>query len=161
MPVTWKGLDELKAALMQNSEKMVTEAHRLASATAQQAKNDIQALYPQGGTGNLRRGVRINNSAGSGWMVMSRVKSTAPHAHLYEYGTVENRMYGGASKGQMFMAKTRRRKALTGTVVTSSISGNQAMPVVGKVASGARKRFYQEVTEAVERITGATVRGQL
>lgn len=162
MSVKWSGLDELKRDLMQNSNAMASEAHRLADVYAERAKLEIQNEYPDEstGTGNLKRGVRVKRSSGSGWRVYATVRSTAPHAHLYEYGTV-NRSFNGANRGRMFVSKSKRTVPLSGVVVTSSISGHQAIPVVGRVASRMRAEYYKDLVAAVERITGADVKGML
>ena len=78
-----------------------------------------------------------------------------PHAHLYEYGTAV-RSFGNANRGQMFKASDRATP-LTGNVVTSGISGNPAIPVVGIVASRYRKELYAKLLNMVRQETGAQV----
>ena len=163
MSVQWSGLEELKRELMQNSNEMASAAHELANTYAERAKEAIQAEYPDEstGTGNLKRGVRVKRSAGAGWSIYATVKSTAPHAHLYEYGTAERFTKNGAARGRMFVSKSKRMVPLSGTVEASSISGNQAIPVVGRVASRMRRAYYDDLVTTVERITGADVKGRL
>lgn len=81
------GLDELKKAIAGFGAECTEEAQALAERSANDARDQIRSAYPQGPTGNLKRGVRIVRAKGEGHRALGIVKSTAPHAHLYEYGS--------------------------------------------------------------------------
>lgn len=85
--LTITGLDDLKRAIGQYGAVCTEEAQTLAERSAERAREEIIAAYPEGPTGNLRKGVRIVRAKGQGHRALGIVKSTAPHAHLYEYGT--------------------------------------------------------------------------
>ena len=82
-----QGLDELKKLVGGFADACTDDGQQLADQAAMRAVEEVKAAYPQGPTGNLKKGVRIVRVKGDGHRVLSIVKSTAPHAHLYEYGT--------------------------------------------------------------------------
>lgn len=82
-----QGLDELKKLVAGFADACTDDGQQLADQAAMRAVEEVKAAYPQGPTGNLKKGVRIVRVKGDGHRVLSIVKSTAPHAHLYEYGT--------------------------------------------------------------------------
>jgi len=82
-----QGLDELKKLVAGFADACTDDGQQLADQAAMRAVEEVKAAYPQGPTGNLKKGVRIVRVKGGGHRVLSIVKSTAPHAHLYEYGT--------------------------------------------------------------------------
>ena len=47
----------------------------------------LVTAYPKGPTGNLRAGVTVTERPGKTTSIVYRVRSGAPHAHLYEFGT--------------------------------------------------------------------------
>lgn len=57
----------------------------LAVTAADRTTSELQSVYPEK-TGNLRRGVRTVTTRGTSIQSV-KVRSAAPHAHLYEYGT--------------------------------------------------------------------------
>jgi hypothetical protein len=83
-----KGLAELRKLIGEFAGEATEQGQILADAAAERAAEEIRAAYPEGPTGNLRRGVRVVKARGeSGHRVLSIVKSTARHAHFYERGT--------------------------------------------------------------------------
>ena len=82
-----QGLDELKKLVAGFADACTDDGQQLADQAAMRAVEEVKAAYPQGPTGNLKKGVRIVRVKGDGHRVLSVAKSTAPHAHLYEYGT--------------------------------------------------------------------------
>jgi len=82
-----QGLDELKKLVAGFADACTDDGQQLADQAAMRAVEEVKAAYPQGPTSNLKKGVRIVRVKGDGHRVLSIVKSTAPHAHLYEYGT--------------------------------------------------------------------------
>jgi hypothetical protein len=81
------GLDQLRTLIGDFGDVCTDRGQALAEKAAQQAAEEIRAAYPEGPTGNLRKGVRQVRGGAQGHRVLSLVKSMAPHAHLYEYGT--------------------------------------------------------------------------
>jgi hypothetical protein len=100
--ITWLGLDDLRAALKNLPVELTSKAAGIVSAAAETAAADIRATYPEGETGNLRKGVRVGSKGGGAHTVRMVVRSTAPHAFLYEYGTTTRQTKAGAGRGHMF-----------------------------------------------------------
>jgi hypothetical protein len=55
--------------------------------------------YPKGETANLRRGVKTTIEHGA-FGVAGTVKSTSPHAHLWEFGTAVRHTARGWNRGK-------------------------------------------------------------
>ena len=85
--ITLDGLDQLKTLIADFSDVCTDRGQALAEQAARRAVEEIRTAYPEGPTGNLRKGVKQIPVNPEGHRVLSLVKSTAPHAHLYEYGT--------------------------------------------------------------------------
>jgi hypothetical protein len=100
--ITWIGLAELRAALKNLPAELTGNAAGIVRTAAATAAADIRAAYPEGETGNLRKGVRVSDKGGGVHTVRSVVRSTAPHAFLYEYGTQTRQTKAGAGRGWMF-----------------------------------------------------------
>lgn len=94
------GMQEFREALRKLPVELATKAGQVVQATARQVSDEVQANYPRGKTGNLKRGVRVTLE---GSAVSSRgiVRSTAPHAHLFEDGTGRRSTRSGANRGVM------------------------------------------------------------
>lgn len=94
------GMAQFRAALRQLPEELSAEAGAIVEAHTIEAARQVQAGYPQGPTGNLRRGVtsKVEHSrfGGSG-----EVKSRAKHASIFERGTVRRQTRTGANRGSM------------------------------------------------------------
>lgn len=106
--VQLQGLQELRTALRNLPADLADEAAAIVEAHAEDAARNIQAAYPEGPTGNLKRGVtrEINRSRfGSAAIVRSRAK----HAHLFEKGTAQRRTKTGANRGAMPQAPESER----------------------------------------------------
>jgi len=115
--VTWIGLDELRAALLRLPADLTELAAAIVSQAADGAAEEIRAAYPEGDTGNLRKGVRVGTARGQRDFSVARVvRSTAPHAHLFESGTQTRQTTLGYNRGFMPGANifvpvvTRRRR---------------------------------------------------
>lgn len=96
-----RGLDDLKAALRALPTTLVSAATPIVIGAAQAARADIVAQYPQGPTGNLKKGVRVELKSANKDGVVAIVKSTARHAWIYEHGTQARHTKLGASRGVM------------------------------------------------------------
>jgi hypothetical protein len=101
MSVQWefKGLEELKAALRALPAELTGEASHLVDAAGNRAVLDLKRAYPVV-TGNLWDGVEVTFTT-SGVSTRARVRSRAPHAHLYEYGTEARHTALGLNRGRM------------------------------------------------------------
>ena len=108
--VKLEGLDELREALRQLPENLKNEAAEIVIGAATDAMHQVQAAYPQGPTGNLKRGVTMTVEPGSSKLgVTARVKSGAKHSSIFEKGTVERHTRNGANRGQMPKAPDSER----------------------------------------------------
>jgi hypothetical protein len=95
-----KGLTELREALRKLPQELTEEAATIVEAHATQAQSQIVNAYPQGKTGNLRRGVTRSRERHQ-FTARSIVRSRAKHAHLFEKGTGPRRTSKGANRGRM------------------------------------------------------------
>ena len=100
--VTWIGLDELRAALLKLPADLTQLATAIVEQAADGAADEIRAAYPEGETGNLKKGVRVRTEQGRApYTVRKVVRSTAPHATLFETGTQTRQTKKGANRGFM------------------------------------------------------------
>lgn len=81
----FSGMAELIADLRKLPEALKGEVSKDVHSAADAMVSDLQTNYPSV-TGNLRRGVKQETID----PLKVKVRSTAPHAHLYEYGTARN-----------------------------------------------------------------------
>jgi len=103
------GLEELKTALRNLPADLAEEAGRIVVAHATEAEHQIHAAYPTGPTGHLKRGVRLTVEPSSRVGVSATVKSSAPHAFIFERGTARRSTRKGANRGQMPTAPANER----------------------------------------------------
>lgn len=96
----WQGMNEFKEALRKLPEHLANEAGEIVVASAEGAARTIQANYPQGPTGNLKRGVTVSRER-SRVSTAAKVTSRAPHAHLFEFGTRRRMTNNHANRGVM------------------------------------------------------------
>ncbi len=95
------GMNELRAALQSLPDDLAAEAEGIVTATAQDAKHEIQDGYPIGKTGNLHNRVTVTNNAARRAAAVSIVKSAAPHAWIFDNGTKPRHTAKGWNRGQM------------------------------------------------------------
>uniref|UniRef100_A0A6M3JS03 Putative tail protein n=1 Tax=viral metagenome TaxID=1070528 RepID=A0A6M3JS03_9ZZZZ len=98
--VTWEGMAEFRAALRATPEHLRDEAVGITANTAHTAAQEIVDEYPTV-TGNLKDGVKTAQMTTGNYGAGYIVKSTAPHAHLYEFGTQARQTDLGANRGAM------------------------------------------------------------
>lgn len=119
------GMDAFRQALRQLPEDLAQEAAVIVQAQATEAKAQIQRAYPEGPTGNLRRGVTVEHNISKA-SAGSLVKSRAKHSHLFERGTTMRRTGSGANRGRMPEAPdnqkmvpivVRRRRAMVSALI--------------------------------------------
>jgi Bacteriophage HK97-gp10, putative tail-component len=92
------GLNELKADLANLTPQLKAQATQIVLDSAHAAAADIKGQYPIGPEGRkykgkpiipggLRRGVRVVVKEVGAVAVAAQVRNSAPHAHLWEFGT--------------------------------------------------------------------------
>lgn len=101
MRLRWSGLEELKAALRTLPRDLAEDAKPIVQRNVETARDLVIDAYPEGPTGNLKGRVFIARSDVGAFGSAFTLKSAAPHAHLYEYGSEMRRTSGGASRGRM------------------------------------------------------------
>jgi hypothetical protein len=120
-----EGIAELKDALARLPAELKGQATGLVVDAAYAAQRDIVNQYPIGPGnettgykgGNLKKGVKVTVKEIGPFAVAAQVKSGAPHAWLYEFGTTA-RSYRGANRGSMpphyvfISTMVRHRRAL-------------------------------------------------
>ena len=112
--VRWTGMTELQRALRDAPLTIRAEAMQIVRHATQATAADITTRYAVGSTGNLRRGVRTEYPGPE--VLIGVVRSTAPHAHIWEFGTKRRQNRRGANRGRMPARPTtpgvaRRRRA--------------------------------------------------
>lgn len=125
----FEGMNELRDALQALPADLAQKAGLVVQATARQVAEEVVTNYPRGKTGNLKSGVRVTVE-GSAVSVRGIVKSTAPHAHLFEYGTARRQTQSGANRGVMPKGPTDE--------------------LVGVRAGRARKRMVEQLIAIVQ-----------
>lgn len=108
MSVTLSGMNELRAALLALPEELTGQAATIVESHATIAASLIEAVYPEGPTGNLKRGVTVEHNS-SKFAASTIVRSRARHATLYERGTRQRHTHAGANRGRMPQAPEGRR----------------------------------------------------
>jgi hypothetical protein len=98
--LTFHGILELKQALADLPAQLKGQATAIVLDNAHAAADDIRNQYPQK-TGNLRKGVRVVVKEIGPLGVAAQVRSAAPHAHLWEFGTEARHTKLGWNRGRM------------------------------------------------------------
>jgi hypothetical protein len=99
--LTFIGMDELRKALLELPATLAYQAAAIVEGAADGAAAEIKAAYPEGETGNLKRGVRVGTKGGGPHTVRRVVRSTAAHATLFETGTQTRQTSLGYNRGFM------------------------------------------------------------
>ena len=99
LSVSWSGLDSFKQELHVLTANLVEEATAIMVESATAAKRDIAAAYPHK-TGNLRKGLTLKPARGILIAGLELVQ-LAPHANIYEGGTVERTTHKLYNRGRM------------------------------------------------------------
>jgi len=116
MPVqmSWKGLAEFREALKQLPEDVGEDAIDLVQRHADAAYQRVYDRYPERHDGQPKKGKSLREGLVRRVVARSRfgidivVRSTANHAHLFEYGTATRQNKRGANRGAMPPAKVFR-----------------------------------------------------
>ncbi|MGE0460901.1 MAG: HK97 gp10 family phage protein [Vicinamibacterales bacterium] len=102
------GMADLIADLGRMGEDVQREAAGVVRSTAELMQAEVVRDYDEA-DGDLRRGVVVEPGRGvsADLALRWKVRSKAPHAHLYEFGTVQRFTAGtGANRGTMPAAPT-------------------------------------------------------
>lgn len=97
--VTWSGLDSFKDELRVLTADLVEEANAIMVESATDAKRDIAAAYPRK-SGGLRSGLILKPARGT-LLSGAELVQTAPHANIFERGTVVRHTHRLAHRGRM------------------------------------------------------------
>jgi len=103
------GVATLSEALRNLPAELRDQAMEIVRDHVDQAEGEIRAAYPEGPTGNLRRGLRQDRGTAGNWGASIVLKSTAKHAFLFETGSEYahpdlawvRRTRAGAARGRM------------------------------------------------------------
>ena len=97
--VQWTGLDSFLDELRLMPANLVDEAQDIMRESAEAAKADIAAAYPQK-SGALRRGLTLRPARGI-LLAGVELRQTAPHGWIYENGTTVRETKDKKNRGQM------------------------------------------------------------
>jgi Bacteriophage HK97-gp10, putative tail-component len=101
----WTGLEEFKAQMQALPAQLTTQADGIVRQSAELAAMQMRARYPAK-TGNLRRGVQVRYRR-SAARTTALVQNIAPHAHIYESGTVARHYTGTDKLGRRYVMGAR------------------------------------------------------
>lgn len=144
--IAWIGLDELRARLLELPAEMTELAEAIIAEAADGAAAEIREAYPVGPGnddyegGNLRKGVRVRREkaqSASPYSVRLAVRSTAPHATLFEVGTV---VRYNISRNKQLLNKPAHRGFMPGS--------NIFVPIVVR----RRREMYEDLTAVIEQV---------
>lgn len=114
--VRWSGLEDFRLLLRQIPARLVGEAVHIVDNYTDATANQLLLNYPIGDTGNLRKGVKTDkHHDGSG--IFNEVRSTSPHAHLYEFGTENRETEKGWKRGRVKPSRDKGRETLIGIAI--------------------------------------------
>jgi hypothetical protein len=100
------GLDTFKQELQALTGNLVSEAEDILITAAHEAADAVRAAYPYR-HGGLRGGVTVVPSRGR-TLAGAEVKNLAPHAIIYEDGTVTRETHQGYNRGRQLGTPTFR-----------------------------------------------------
>jgi len=132
--ITWRGLAELRAALRALPGELAAEAGREVTGAANDAAAAIRDAYPIGPGddehegGNLRNGVKVVPKSAGRFGASAQVRSTSPHALLFENGTQTRQTALGYNRGAMppahvFVPTVVRRRRQMHTALIKIVEG--------------------------------------
>jgi hypothetical protein len=114
--LTWSGLEDFRTILRNIPKALHSEAIPIVDHATEATANQLLLNYPVGDTGNLRAGVRVEKHHEGGG-VYDQVRSTSPHAHLWEFGTENRETAKGWKRGHVTPARDKGRETLIGIAI--------------------------------------------
>jgi hypothetical protein len=102
--VTFDGLDALLRDIANLPAALKTDARQIVTRRTEAAAEDVRRAYPEAsrtptGTGTLRN--RVKTFYPSTTVIVGIVRSQAPHANIYEFGTHQRKTRAGWNRGTM------------------------------------------------------------
>ena len=138
--VQWNGMQEFRALLRTMPTHLRDQARDIVDHYTQITYSQVRQAYPVGDTGNLRKGVVIAERLTDAG-VFNVVISKSPHAHLWEFGTVNRETTKGWDRGRVRPARDLGREGLVAIAQRNRIAMNRALIAMmrddGFVISGA------------------------
>lgn len=120
----WAGLEELRAQLRALPAELAAEASRIVLDSAEAARSEIDAGYPEV-SGNLKRGLIVKRAAAGPYGAGAVLTNRAKHAWLYDNGTQARhyvtqagkthptgRMWGKSAPTHLFVKTVIRKRRL-------------------------------------------------
>lgn len=104
--VLLEGNNELRDALGNLTEELNREARAIVHAAAEKTAAQLKAVYPQGPSGKMQRGVKVT-TRDTTTTTRAKVRSTTDEATYWEYGTQVRRTNKGFNRGAMPAATGR------------------------------------------------------
>lgn len=139
------GMSELRAALRNMPAELTGEASHIVEGIANGVASRARQVYPYGPTGNLIGGVRVTHFEGGKVTAGAVVKSSARHAHLYEWGTKKPRKgRGGYGKGEG--SRSNGKLANRGRMPEAP-EARAFIPIV----VNARRRMFEQLEDLLRR----------
>lgn len=125
--VRFEGLDELRQALRELPQELVSEASDIVQQHADRAGEAIRAAYNQHrGTGYLADHVTVSKQR-TGVTATATVRSNAPHAALFEFGTGSLNVQHSGAPRQTKRGANRGSSPPQPTVIPIAIRERRAM----------------------------------
>jgi hypothetical protein len=97
--VTWTGLEELRGELRALPATLASRSHSLVKTAADTTERELRSGYPEK-TGLMKARIYQREREGSALYAID-VVSGAPHAHLWEAGTVDRVTHAGHRTGRV------------------------------------------------------------
>ncbi len=151
---TVEGLDDVNALLKKLPEnlgrKAANTAVRAASSTIRKAIRD----RIRDNTGNLRRSIKVRKEKDQVGSTRFTVLSTAPHAHLVEYGTSPHLIKAGEKKSGKSVSQTGKKTLSDGSRIfgrTVQHPGAQAKPFFRPAIDESAERAIDTMREVMAR----------
>jgi hypothetical protein len=123
--IQWGGMQEFRKLLHEMPSHLRDRAAEIADHYTQVTYSQTLLAYPLGDTGNLRRGLvveeRITNVG-----VFNAVVSKSKHAHLWEFGTVNRKTQEGWDRGRVRPARDLGREGLIPIAIRNRRAMNHA-----------------------------------
>lgn len=111
------GFEELRAELEALPRTLQGDADPILSRAAKAAQATVRGMYPSV-TGTLRNGVTVFQRVGRGIASIWAVRTSAPYAHIYEFGSARQRPHA------TFLPVTTRDRRAAVVVVAKMVEGH-------------------------------------